>query len=158
MVWTRTGHRRYMCCWKPVVYPADLLTALCWGWTGSPMFLSTVQAATALTRLCTRWNLCYAKFRRRLHSENLSLSTIHPPDEGSDLVWRMIWLRSHTVGDGKRREARTGLCGIVTWPPAKRAVRVGSLANSFLAEFCTLERIVFSNSSIQRGGTILKFA
>lgn len=61
------------------------------------------------------------------------------------------------MGDGKRREAGTGLCGIVTWPPAKRARRVGSLANSFLAEFCTLERIVFSNSSIQRGGTILKF-
>lgn len=61
------------------------------------------------------------------------------------------------MGEGKRREAGTGLYATVIWPLAERAEGVGSLADYVLAGFCTPERIIFSNSSIQRGGSILKF-
>ena len=156
MVWTRIGHLRPTCCWKPVVNPADPLTALYWGCIGSAVFLITVQATTTETGLCTRWNLY---FMPSLGGDfTLSLST-YPPTR--QRLWPYV----------KDVLAQVSYCGRwlekggrdkVVWnsnlaPCWEGNKKVGSLASSFVAGFCTPGRIVFFNSSIQKGGNILKF-
>lgn len=156
MICIRIGNPRQMCCWKPMVFTANPPTACCLCWIWSPIFLSTVQIAM-WTGCVQEEVLYYANFRRKLHSENLWLSIIHSPGPG--LVWRMTWLQSLLLKEmGRKGEAGISLCEAVIWPPAER-VRLmgGNLANSFPAGFCTPERIIFFNSSIQRGGTIFKF-
>lgn len=64
------------------------------------------------------------------------------------------------MGDEKKKGGRDK----VVWDRHLAPCREGevggegrNLANSFPAGFCTPERIVFPNSSIQKGGIIFKF-
>lgn len=154
MVWIRTGNLRHMHWWKPMASSAhcslsglDLVSNLSQHSAGSHGLDWAV---------CKMKSLFYAKFRRRLHSANLSLST-YSTSQAKVLTSCEGWLGSSLIlwEMGRRREARTELCGTVIWPPAER-VMLGyrNLANSFPAGFCTLERIIFPNSSIRKGGII----
>lgn len=141
--------------WKPLVYTASPHTC-------SLLVLDFISYLSQHSpgSCCLGWmvckmkSLCYARFRRRFHFENLSLSTYPLPSlQFQPCVKDDSALVSYTVGDRKKKGGKDKVMGSSHLAPAEN-VSLGNLDNSFLVGLCIPERITVSNSTIQKGGII----